>query len=208
MFNVINTHRMLKREVFTENHGPIIITVKKFDETSVTEFNKEFDKAIQSGQPIIPINIDSYGGQAYSLMAMLATVRSSPVPVATFIEGKGMSCGSFLAAFGTVGYRYASEYSTMMVHEVGSMSWGKIQELKVSVEESIRLNDGLFSRLARHCGHPADYFLNRIHEKNHADWFLDAGQMKDERLIDHIGVPKLVTTVDVSIKLELTEQKH
>jgi hypothetical protein len=37
---------------------------------------------------------------------------------------------------------------------------------------------------------------------------LDAGQMKDERLIDHIGVPKLVTTVDVSIKLELTEQKH
>ena len=42
---------------------PVIIRVKKFDESAANEFCIKMNKAQNSGQPIVPVIIDSYGGQ-------------------------------------------------------------------------------------------------------------------------------------------------
>ena len=56
--------------------------------------------------------------------------------------------------------------------------------------------------MARNCGKADDYFLNLIHDKGHADWFLDAEEAKEHNLVQHLRVPNLKGTVSVNIELE------
>jgi ATP-dependent Clp protease protease subunit len=46
---------------------PAIVKVNKFTEESAKKFHQEMAMAHNSGQKVIPIVIDSYGGQVYSL---------------------------------------------------------------------------------------------------------------------------------------------
>src|ERR1019366_1813472 len=80
---------------------PIVLTVNEFNEKSALKFREDFNRAINTNQRIIPVAIDSYGGECYSLMNMMATIRSSPVPVATIGLSKQISCGSVLLSCGT-----------------------------------------------------------------------------------------------------------
>ena len=98
------------------------------------------NKAQNSGQPVIPVIIDSYGGQVYSLMSMISDIKHSKIPVATIVQGKAMSCGAILFSFGTEGYRYMDPDATLMIHDVSSMEIGKVEEIKASAEETERLN--------------------------------------------------------------------
>ena len=68
--------------------------------------------------------------------------------------------------------------ATLMIHDVSSMSIGKVEEIKADAEETERLNQKVYKMMAKNCGHHEDYFLDIIHEKGgHADWFLEARRM-------------------------------
>ena len=56
--------------------------------------------------------------------------------------------------------------------------------------------------MARNCGKPDDYFVNLIHDKGHADWYLDAGEAKEHNITQHLRVPSLKGKVTVSFDLE------
>ena len=101
-----------------------------FDEKSAQEFSEKMSDAHNTGQPVIPIVIDSYGGQVYALMTMISAIKHSEVPIATIVEGKAMSCGAVLFTFGETGMRYMDPDATLMIHDVSSMDWGKVEELK------------------------------------------------------------------------------
>ena len=74
---------------------PHTVLVNKFDEDSAKLFRNRLQIALNSGQPVIPVVIDSYGGQVYSLLSMIGTIKASPVPcVATVLTGKAMSCAA------------------------------------------------------------------------------------------------------------------
>ena len=75
---------------------PIIIRVNKFNEKAALEFATKVAVAHSTGQKVIPVVIDSYGGEVYSLMSMISSIESSELPVATIVEGKAMSCGAVL----------------------------------------------------------------------------------------------------------------
>ena len=111
-------------------HSPVMIRVNEFTEDSAAEFAQKVGLAHNTGQKIIPVIIDSYGGQVYSLMSMIAAIKASEIPVATIVEGKAMSCGAILASFGSEGLRFMDKDSTMMIHDVSSYAFGKIEELK------------------------------------------------------------------------------
>ena len=181
---------------------PVIITVNEFTEESTQKFNELMCHAQNSGQEVIPIEIDSYGGQVYSLMSIISSIKSSKVPVATIVQGKAMSCGAILASFGSEGLRFMDKDATMMIHDVSSFAFGKIEELKSDVREAERLNKKVYTMMARNCGKPDDYFIDLIHDKGHSDWFLDAEEAKQHGLIDHIRVPEMKINVDVSITVQ------
>ena len=192
---------LLKEPKFIDDL-PITIRVRKFDEPSAKEFSNLMNKAQNSGQPVVPVVIDSYGGQVYSLMSMISDIKHSKIPVATIVQGKAMSCGAILFSFGAEGYRYMDPDATLMIHDVSSMEIGKVEEIKASAEETERLNQKIYSMMAENCGHHKDYFLDIVHEKSHADWFLDADECKKYNLANHLHIPelKIRATVDFEFK--------
>ena len=195
----LNASPLLKEYELRSN--PIVVRVNKFTEESAKEFAQKVAAAHNTGQKVIPILIDSYGGQVYSLMAMIACIRAAELPVATIIEGKAMSCGAVLFSFGDDGMRYMDKDATIMIHEVSSATWGKNEEIQASAEETKRLNDKILQMMGRNCGKPEDFFLKKIHDKGHADWFIEADEALSFNLANHLRVPKLQIDVGVSIEL-------
>ena len=182
--------------------SPVIIRVNKFDEESAKKFDQDIALAHNTGQPVIPVVIDSYGGQVYSLMSMISAIKHSEIPVATIVEGKAMSCGAILFSFGDEGRRFIDPNATLMIHDVSSMDMGKVEELKAGAAEADRLNSVVYKMMAQNCGKADDYFMKIVDKKKHADWFLDAKEAKKHGMANHIRVPKLQITVDVKIDFE------
>jgi ATP-dependent Clp protease protease subunit len=185
---------------FELHHTPIIITVNKFDEDSAKEFRSKVAMAHNTGQKIIPVVIDSYGGQVYSLMSMISTIKNSELPVATIVEGKAMSCGAILFSFGEEGRRYMDPHSTVMIHDVSSGVYGKVEDLKSNTAESERLNDQVYEMMARNCGQPDEFFKEKVHAIGHADLYVTPKDAKDWNLANHIRLPKLDININVEMK--------
>ena len=133
---------------------------------------------------------------------MISAIKTSKVPVSTIVQGKAMSCGAILASFGSEGLRFMDKDSTMMIHDVSSFAFGKIEELKSDVREAERLNDKVYEMMARNCGKADDYLTKLIHDKGHSDWFLDAEEAKSHGIIDHVRVPEMKINVKVDITVE------
>ena len=200
MFWKTNIDNQIEKVDLRKN--PIIITVNKFNEEAVSKFRGQMSAAVNSGQKVVPIVIDSYGGQVYSLMAMVSMIKACPIPVATIIQGKAMSCGIALATFGTEGMRYMDPDATAMIHEVSSGAIGKNEEIQASAEETNRLNEKILTMMSRNCGHADDYFSKIIHEKGHADWFLDAKEVLKHNIVSHLRIPHLEVKVTVDMDLK------
>ena len=181
---------------------PVIIRVNKFDEKSAKEFAEKIASAHNTGQSVIPVIIDSYGGQVYSLMSMIASIKSSEIPIATIVEGKAMSCGVILFSCGTEGYRYITEDATLMIHDVSSASWGKNSEIQASAEEVKRLNEKIYKILSENSNKSEKWFNKQLNEKGRADWFIESKEAIDLGLADKIGMPKLEINVKLDINLQ------
>ena len=179
---------------------PVTVRVNDFDEEGVEKFRKSMEEAQNTGQEVIPILIDSYGGYVYSLLAMIDIIDQSPLPVATIGLGKMMSCGSVLLTCGEDGLRYMGATSTVMIHDVSSWNHGKAEEIKANAAQTDKLNKTIFEKMAKNCGHEKNYFLDQLFKKHHAEWYLTAKEAKKQNLIQHIGIPSF--SVDVGVTTE------
>ena len=200
--NIIETFSPLLKEPELRPNLPTVIRVRKFDEAAAKEFSELMTKAQNTGQPVVPIIIDSYGGQVYSLMSMISDIQHSRIPVATIVQGKAMSCGAVLFSFGEEGLRFMDPNATVMIHDVSSMDMGKVEELKAGAAEADRLNTIIYTMMARNCGKKDDYFMKIVDKKKHADWFLDAEEAKKHGMANQLRVPKLKIAVSVDIDFE------
>ena len=138
----------------------------------------------------------------YSLMSMISDIKHSNIPIATIVQGKAMSCGAVLFSFGAEGHRYMDPDATVMIHDVSSMGWGKVEEIKADAAETERLNQKLYTMMAKNCGHHKDYFLDIIHDKGHADWFLDVDEAHKHNLSNHARVPTLKISANIQFKFD------
>lgn len=191
----INVDNQIKELELRNN--PVIIRVNKFNEESAKDFASQISAAHNTGQKVIPVVIDSYGGEVYSLMSMIGAIKSSELPIATIIEGKAMSCGAILFSFGEEGMRYMDPDATLMIHDVSSWSAGKVEEIKASANETERLNKKVYRMMARNCGHPDDFFIKEVHDRGRADWYLDGKEAKKYKLANNLRLPSLNISVNI-----------
>lgn len=175
---------------------PVIVTVNSFDDDGVKNFRKAMEKAHHTGQTVIPILIDSYGGSVYGCLDMISNLKKSSLPVHTIITGKAMSAGAILFGMGKT--RWMSEHATIMLHDASMGTEGKTEEIKSDANELERLNKLIFKLVAQNCEQPEDYFEKIVHQKGHADWYLTAKDAKKHKLCTHIGIPELSVKVSVS----------
>lgn len=190
---VRNPHELLKCDR--------VVHVNKFNEAGVRQFKDEFLDAHETGQEIIPIFIDSFGGEAYSVLAMADMINSSDKIIATIAMGKAMSCGAILLTCGHEGYRFAAPNATIMIHDISLGTWGKMEEIKADVKEGERLNKLVFELMESNCSLEKGTLLNKVRQHNSADWFITPKQAKKLNIINNIRVPKLCTRVEVVSEL-------
>lgn len=179
---------------------PIVVRVTLFNEESLEKFEKDLDKAHNTGQDVIPIIIDSYGGEVYSVLGFLAAIESCRLPVATVLTSKAMSCGAILFCFGTEGYRYMHEDATLMIHDASSIAYGKVEEIKANSLHLDQINSKMYEKISKHLGHKKTYLSNLIKENRHADWYINAEEAVKHNMANHIKMPKF----DIELKLRVT----
>ena len=92
--------------------------------------------------------------------------------------------------------------ATLMIHDVSSLKWGKVEEIKASAEETERLNKKVYQMMAKNCSQPKNYFLDIIHSKGHADWYIEAREAKKHNLANHLRVPEMKVEAEVSFKFK------
>lgn len=201
----VNIDERFKDEIDSTCYLPTYIKFSgEFNEENANKFCEELegaeDHCLKSKQEILPIIIDSYGGDVYSLLSIVDMMKACKVKLATIVEGKAMSCGSVLLTCGTDGYRFAAPHATVMIHEVSSMAWGKNEEIKSNSVETDRLNEIILRMMAKNCGKANEYFIDLVHKKKHADWFLDSAECLKHNIVNHVGIPSF--NVDVMLNHE------
>lgn len=190
------------------------IWVHEFTEKSAQKFrNQVMAMAEDDPNRLIPVYIDSYGGNADSLSKMIETMDEVDNRFITICSGKAISCGAILFSHGDV--RYVGRLSRIMIHNVSGGSWGDIYSLKSRSSEAMRMNNVLNGLLATNCNMTMKELQDRI--KNSTDskeiW-LNPAAAKKFGIADYIGTPRItpyiywqVENIPVKPKLESEPEK-
>ena len=129
---------------------------------------------IDRRQPI-NIYINSYGGEVYEGLALISLIKNMQEKgyiINTYSESKSMSMGFVIFCIGT--NRYMSRYSTLMYHSVSSMTYGKVQDMIVDLDETIRLDELIKSIILEH----TDIDIEILDEITRCkkDWYINSDE--------------------------------
>lgn len=91
----------------------------------------------------ITLYINSPGGVVTAGLAMYDTMQFIKPDVATIVTGQACSMGSFLANAGAPGKRFMLPNARNMVHQVSGGTQGQAADMRIQLEETIRLNERL-----------------------------------------------------------------
>lgn len=194
---------------------PQEVFITDFDDKSIQDFKEHFTRCIDTGQEIIPIYIDSPGGDVTAVLGMIDIIKSSPVPVATIALGFCASAGTILLSAGTEGYRFASPTSQLMLHDLSAGVYGKEEDIKTYTKFIDKLQDIIYNVYDDNCSKERGTFKKIIKKARNTEWYIDVNKAKEINLINHIGIPKFKYEVNVSMtisnflinKLESNDEK-
>jgi ATP-dependent Clp protease, protease subunit len=91
----------------------------------------------------IHLYINSPGGEVTAGLAIKDTMDFIKCDVSTIVAGQACSMGSLLASSGTFGKRFMLPSSRHMIHQVSSGTRGTAIDMKIALEETLKLNEYL-----------------------------------------------------------------
>ena len=92
------------------------------------------------GNQDIYFYINSPGGSVIDGLAILDTMTFIKPDISTIVIGEACSMGSLLASSGTPGKRFILPRARHMIHSVSAGSRGTAIDMKIQLEETLRLN--------------------------------------------------------------------
>lgn len=135
-----------------------------------------------------PINIyiSSPGGYCSAGMSIIDTMRIVKPPVHITAHGSIASMASVITSCGEKGHRYILPGTRVMLHQASSGTEGNVQDMEVSLRETIRVNEALLHILAENCGKTYD----EMKQATQRDFWLNAEEAKNFGLVDEIIIKK------------------
>lgn len=130
----------------------------------------------------IRIYIDSYGGDAYSVLGLISIIEASSTPIHTVATGAAMSAGFLLLVSGHT--RFCYRHTTMMVHQLAYDFSGDLKSSTQELRESTRLQKNLSSVVKRHTNITKER-LDEIDNKKE-DWYMSSAEAKRNGVVDVI----------------------
>jgi ATP-dependent Clp protease protease subunit len=167
------------------------IYVSEFDDHAAQEFYARFLEIEENpNMPIIPVIINSYGGEISGLNLMRDLIKTSDKPTATIILGKAMSAGAALAVCGHKGLRFCSPNSLIMIHEASGGMIGKSAEIESHANMLKFLNKQFLDNIALDIGISRAKLDKIAYSDRNADKYITAQEAKALKIVDEIGVPR------------------
>ena len=87
----------------------------------------------------IKIMIDSYGGSVYQCLGLISIIETSKTKIHTYVTGTAMSCGFIILICGHK--RFGYKHATTMFHQISTVFWGNVQDMKENYQETKRLQN-------------------------------------------------------------------
>ena len=94
-----------------------------------------------NGYAEIWIHINSYGGAVYDALAAVDTIRASPTPIITLIEGMCASAATMISIAGDL--RYIRPHGVMLIHQMRCGIHGKKEDVDDEIENVNKLEERL-----------------------------------------------------------------
>ena len=154
-------------------------------ETMATIVIRSLLKMSENSNKPISIHLSTYGGEAYSCLAIYDAIQACPCPITIYASGKIMSAGFiiFLAA----NKRVAAPNTTFMIHSISSGTEGRIKDQEIDVAEGKRLNAVMLNIVATRTKMNLKWWTRQIaiHDR-----YMDVTQAKEYGIIRDVEVKK------------------
>ncbi len=143
----------------------------------------------EKGVKEISVHVSSEGGDLDSCLAIIDIIQllqEKDVIVKTVVEGKAYSCAAFIAIFGTIGHRFATKSSSIMLHEsygLGS-DQDSISKNELAIAASKQQIDSLLESLAKYIGNKTKKQIDKFKEQVKGDLWLNVEQAIKLNVID------------------------
>ena len=122
-----DNHVYFYSEVSRDSIFELNMLLKQVEEENIITANKLNIDTIP-----IYLHINSYGGSVFAGFAAIDMIISCKVPVYTIIEGCAASAATMMSIVGAK--RYIRPNSYMLVHQLSSGCWGKMNEIEDEYE--------------------------------------------------------------------------
>ena len=126
--------------------------------------------------------INSPGGSVIAGLSILDTMRFVKCDVSTIVMGQAASMGSLLASSGTPGKRLILPSARHMIHQVSSGTRGTAIDMKIALEETLKLNEYLTNIYVENTGKT----YQQLELDMSRDKFMSAQESVDYGLADKI----------------------
>lgn len=136
----------------------------------------------------ISLYINSPGGSVTAGLAILDTMQFIKCDVQTIVMGQACSMGSLLASSGTKGKRFMLPRARHMIHQVSSGTRGTAIDMKIQLEETLKLNTLLTEIYVENTGKTYE----QLEKDMSRDCFMSAAEAVKYGLAD-----KILTTRDI-----------
>lgn len=148
----------------------------------VNQVRSDFERKYKVKCPKIPIklHIQSPGGSVLAAFGSINYIKGAKNPVHTIVDGYAASAGTLLSV---VGYeRYIGEYSYMLIHQISSVHWGNMEQLKDEMANS----ELLMERIKEIYDEYAKIPRKKLEEILKHDLWWDAKKCLEYGLVDDI----------------------
>ena len=136
----------------------------------------------QDSSKDISIYINSPGGSVYDAFAIYDTMQFIRSDVQTIVVGMAASAAAFLLSSGTKGKRFALPNSKIMIHQPSSGTRGKVTDMEIVLEESLKLKRQLESIIAKNTGQT----VLKVHKDMERDYYMTSSEAKAYGLVDDV----------------------
>lgn len=130
----------------------------------------------------ISIYINSPGGSVYDALAIYDTMQYLSNDIQTVGIGVQASAAAFLLSSGAKGKRFILPNSTVMIHQPSSGTKGKVTDMEIDLQESLRIKHRLNEIMAKNTGQKVE----TIKVDMERDKWMTAEQAKTYGIIDDV----------------------
>jgi ATP-dependent protease ClpP protease subunit len=133
----------------------------------------------------IYLHINSFGGSVFAALSSIDTIIHSDYPIVSIIEGAAASAATLISV--VCQERVIRENAFMLIHQMSSSFWGKMEEIKDEFSNLKKLTKKLKRIYKNHTkldNKTSDVKLNHILKR---DLWWDSDECMKYGLVDRIG---------------------